>query len=841
MLRLLTLLIGCLFAFPLVASPDGLDPRPQPFTYEARTIEGWQVLVQDELLAHPELSQEVLALLQTKLWEIRTRLPEEVVERLREVKIRMHLDREGCPGGVYHPSPTWLRNNGFPEDWARGVEFGNARNFLDWSWVQPAMVLHELAHAWHHQVLRFSNPHVQEVFEAVRDAGRLHRVTYVRGGEQAAYAANNSAEFFAEMSEAWWSTNDFYPFVRGEVMRDYPEVAELMEASWAPAVPVYILAGQSNMEGKAQIKLLEHQIQDPETSARFAHLHEDGNWIERDDVFIEFLGRRGALTVGFGSPGRIGPELDFGHTIGDAQEQPALIIKTAWGGKSLWRDFRPPSAGLPDAERMQELLAQAQKRNPDATMAEVEESFGHYYREMLREVRVTMAEAGERFPSLQARRLELRGAVWFQGWNDMIDARATEEYASNMAHWIRDLRKDLGTPDLPVVIGQLGVDGELKPGDDPKKRAFKDAQAAAALLPEWNGTVALVKTDQYWDWKADAVFRKGWKENLEEWETVGSDRPYHYLGSAKCYSDIGRAFAQAMLGLENRDAETDSQQDWTVLNYNILVGFRNGASQDEGVAWIREQNPDVVALQELSGWDEAKLREIAALWGHDHVAVLKEGGFNLGVTSRNPLQLVERRTKDFHHGMLHVQVDGVDLIVTHLWPGLRSEQLLEAQIVRAAVEAAFTAGREVLLVGDFNAHSAADQSMLAGQQPLIDRRTPADDKRPEGEKFIVEGEFIFDIMQWILDGPVVDLARVQFDRDYPQASIDQQLTLATFPSRVLGHAATVASQRGFLERIDFMLATPGLASQCIDARVKRDDPRLERISDHYPTVARFRR
>jgi exonuclease III len=833
MLRgLLLLLVACL-APPAARATDS-------FTYEARVIEGWQVLVQDALLAEAELSEQVLTVLRVKLWEIATRLPAPIVARLREVPIRMHLDRAGCPGGVYHPSATWLRNHGFPEDWARGVEFGNARNFLSWSWVQPAMVLHELAHAWHDQVLGFSNPHVTRVFEEVRDAGRLHQVTYVRGGEQPAYAANNAAEFFAEMSEAWWSTNDFYPFVRGELKRDFPEVAALMESSWAPAVPVYILAGQSNMEGKAQLKLLEHQITAPDTAARFAHLHENGTWIERDDVYIEFLGRRGKLTVGYGSPNRIGPELDFGHTMGNQHEQPVLIIKTAWGGKSLWRDFRSPSAGLP-TERLAELLTEAQKRNPDATMNDIEKSFGHFYREMLREVRVTMAEAGERFPELHGRRLELRGAVWFQGWNDMIDERATAEYASNMAHWIRDLRRDLGVAKLPVVIGQLGVDGVLAPGKDPKKQAFKDAQAAAAALPEWQGSVALVKTDQYWDWAADEVFRKGWKDNLEAWEKLGSDFPYHYLGSAKCYSDIGRAFAEAMLALEAGEPAGDQAEPWTVVNYNVLVGFRNGASLEEGVAWIREQQPDVVALQELSGWDEAKLREVAAGWGHAHVALLKENGFNLGVSSREPLKVLERRTADFHHGMLHVQVDGVDLIVTHLWPGLLSEQLLEARIVREAIEKAHRGGQEVLLVGDFNAHAAVDRAMLERQLPLIERRTPADDKRPLGEKFIVDGEFIFDIMAEVLKAPVIDLAHAQFLPLHPTRELQKQYASATFPTRFLGHAATLESQRGYLERIDFMLATAGLAAQCVFAEVKRDDPRLDRISDHYPTVARFRR
>lgn len=80
-------------------------------------------------------------------------------------------------------------------------------------------------------------------------------------------------------------------------------------------VKVFILAGQSNMEGKAKMSLLEYQAEQPETRDFFKHLKKDGKWVVRDDVWINFLNRRGNLTVGFGSPGYIGPELEFGNTV----------------------------------------------------------------------------------------------------------------------------------------------------------------------------------------------------------------------------------------------------------------------------------------------------------------------------------------------------------------------------------------------------------------------------------------------------------------------------------------------------------------------------------------------
>jgi alpha-galactosidase len=104
----------------------------------------------------------------------------------------------------------------------------------------------------------------------------------------------------------------------------------------------------------------------------------------------------------------------------------------------------------------------------------------------------------------------------------------------------------LQSPKLPFVVAQMGVDG---PNPNDNIQRFKAAQAAGASLPEFRGNVALVPTDVLWDMQADAVFRKGWREHREEWDKVGSDYPYHYLGSAKTLCAIGKACAEAVLEL----------------------------------------------------------------------------------------------------------------------------------------------------------------------------------------------------------------------------------------------------------------------------------------------------
>ena len=316
-------------------------------------------------------------------------------------------------------------------------------------------------------------------------------------------------------------------------------------------VKVFILAGQSNMEGKAKVELLEYQVNQPETREFFKHLKKDGEWVVRDDVWINYLNRRGNLTVGFGSPGRIGPELEFGNTVGDHFEEQVLIIKTAWGGRSIGRDFRPPSSGLPSEEKLKEILQQTNERNkkrnrPEISIDDVKDMYGKYYREMMKEISTTLQELKTRFPEYRGQGYEFAGFVWFQGWNDMFNPDFLANYGRHMANFIRDVRKDLKAPNLPFVIGQMGQNGP--DGASAKMQNIKDAQASIEAIPEFKGNVKVVKTDVFWDRKAAVLF-KNWREHTDEWEKVGSDFGYHYLGSAITFSKIGRAFGEATLEL----------------------------------------------------------------------------------------------------------------------------------------------------------------------------------------------------------------------------------------------------------------------------------------------------
>jgi alpha-galactosidase len=329
-----------------------------------------------------------------------------------------------------------------------------------------------------------------------------------------------------------------------------------LSAEEAKTVKVFVLAGQSNMEGKAPNALLDHQATDPKTKALFAHLRKDDKWIVRDDAFIKYLKRNGGLTIGYGSPKRTGVELEFGTVMADNFDEPVLLIKAAWGGHSLYKLFRSPSAGLPSDEFLQDELEKAQQRvkksneknkknDPLPTLADIKEPYGSSYRNMLAEVQETYENYETMFPSLKGKKLEMAGFVWFQGWNDMYNG-ADQEYESNMKHFINDVRKDLKAPNMPFVIGLMGQNGSKPPKG--AMLTVQQAQLAMNDVPEFKGNVKAIRTDVLVDKAAEELYPM-WRMRFEEWKLTGGDFAYHYLGSAIWFNRIGKSMGDSMVEL----------------------------------------------------------------------------------------------------------------------------------------------------------------------------------------------------------------------------------------------------------------------------------------------------
>ena len=220
---------------------DPLTCTPSPFPPAAVADDGYQrfelcgfdVYMRDELFADP-LGVEVYAALAEDLLMVLDVLPAANVEFLRATNFWMEFDEPAFPGGVYHPSAQWLSDNGYPAKWAEGIQFGVPNNYLTWDQQQPAMVLHELSHAWDHQRHGYAHPDVVAAYDAAMQAGIYDAVEYVEGQILEAYATTNAAEYFAELTEAYFWTNDFYPFVYADLVAHDPAGLAAIEAAWAP-------------------------------------------------------------------------------------------------------------------------------------------------------------------------------------------------------------------------------------------------------------------------------------------------------------------------------------------------------------------------------------------------------------------------------------------------------------------------------------------------------------------------------------------------------------------------------------------------------------------------------
>jgi hypothetical protein len=373
----------------------------------------------------------------------------------------------------------------------------------------------------------------------------------------------------------------------------------------ARPLKVFILAGQSNMQGHAHIRTFDVIGMDPKTEPMLKEMRgADGAPRVCEKVWISAIGcaeeeQVGKLTAGFGAKKRgpkIGPEFTFGIYMQKLLGEPILIIKTAWGGKSLNTDFRSPGAGPYKFSETQ--LEAIKKRGQDIEKVKAAraEATGRYYRLMIDHVKKVLADVKRVCPDCDPRQgYELAGFVWFQGWNDMVDSQTYpnrgkpggyDQYSALLAQFIRDVRKDLSAPKMPFVIGVMGVGGPVEKYGPKQQRYkgihqnFRTAMAAPAALGEFKGNVAAVLTEKYWDAKfvelraRDAKIR----EKVRQLKTEGklsreeekaalekhraevftaremalltksaSNFDFHYMGSAKIVGQIGKGFAEAMV------------------------------------------------------------------------------------------------------------------------------------------------------------------------------------------------------------------------------------------------------------------------------------------------------
>ncbi len=342
---------------------------------------------------------------------------------------------------------------------------------------------------------------------------------------------------------------------------------------------VFVLAGQSNMDGQADIRTLDFLGEDsnPDRASLLGIFKSDaGALMTRDDVWVANAGVYEELQAGFGGRrnydklgSKIGPEYAFGYYMGEVFDEQVLLIKYAPGGKSLHVDFRPPSAGNTGNEKLDtKVLTKevAEKWNG----GKVEPVVGLEYRKLVRYVEATLSTLNERFPDYEPTHgYEIAGLVWFQGFNDMFDVTGRQQYGQNLKHLIHDLRRDLRAPEMKVVVGVMGVNGPENE-ENPKQRDVRNGQRSINNLPGFKGNAQAIETAGFCHPQIVAIKTAGWlnknrdlkampltDQEQEMLARATSDKGYHYYGEGRFFILVGKAFAETMLKLlgENESVE----------------------------------------------------------------------------------------------------------------------------------------------------------------------------------------------------------------------------------------------------------------------------------------------
>ncbi|MDP6355518.1 MAG: sialate O-acetylesterase [Planctomycetota bacterium] len=317
---------------------------------------------------------------------------------------------------------------------------------------------------------------------------------------------------------------------------------------------VFILAGQSNMDGQAHVRTIDFLGEDsePARAALLKTFKPDGkNLVTRDDVWVAnavndilkpgFGGRRNYARLG----GNIGPEYSFGYFMGEAFEEQVLLIKFAPGGQSLHVNFRPPSAGKTGNAKLDE-----------------QGVVGQQYRNLVKTVHNTLGGLKKLFPGYDEKAgHEIVGLVWFQGFNDMFDVTGRKQYGQNLVHLIKDLRTEFKASEMKVVVGVMGVNG-VDNEKNPKQRDVRGGQRFINTVQEFKGNAKAVETAPLLDPAIVKVLCAGWlyperdlkknpvtKEEKAMLRRATSNRGYHYYGSGRFMILAGKTFADTMLEL----------------------------------------------------------------------------------------------------------------------------------------------------------------------------------------------------------------------------------------------------------------------------------------------------
>ena len=270
-----------------------------------------------------------------------------------------------------------------------------------------------------------------------------------------------------------------------------------------------------------------------------------------------------------------------------------------------------------------------------------------------------------------------------------------------------------------------------------------------------------------------------------------------------------------------------------VITYNIWNGFDWGKDEVRRAKlneWMNEQNPTIVGLQELCKYSSEKLEEDAKNWGHNYSVLLKESGYSVGLTSKFPIEIKEKIFEKMHHGALHCKTGGIDVFIIHFSPGSYKKRREEAKIILQKLEKVSESNQQYLVMGDFNAHSPFDADLYKNEI-LLNRLRKSNADKPETGN-LVDNELDFTVLSSFLSFPLIDVCQKHTEGIAERGSA---------PGLILGTVYNETDEQliNRLQRIDFIMVSPELGKNCVNAEVYNKEPNWY-LSDHYPVGAEFK-
>ena len=260
-----------------------------------------------------------------------------------------------------------------------------------------------------------------------------------------------------------------------------------------------------------------------------------------------------------------------------------------------------------------------------------------------------------------------------------------------------------------------------------------------------------------------------------------------------------------------------------IMSYNILDGFNwgNDLERKERLAkWVKEQNPEIVALQELCGFHEKELKQLASLWGHQYTAIVEGDAYPVGITSDKPIIVKKKIAGKIGHGLLHVQTYGIDILVTHLNPHDTDKRREESRFIAGYIRD--NKLTDCILMGDMNSHSPMDADNLESYATDLTTKYGGRDS-----KNLIDGEIDYSVISNYLSVPMIDVCRKYINaRDR-----------FSYPTPVLMNQSRHHDiRRRSSERIDYIFMSPKVAEKVVDAFIYNEGE-TEYLSDHFPVAA----